>query len=123
MSTNLQSILKLEVPVIVRIATRQMLLEEVRGLVPGAIIELPKDTEDDLDILVNHQVIAGGRAVKVGENFGVRVTCVGRLTDRINAMGRPGPGSTPEPMTDEAAPSEPATEDVTPASEAESPAA
>jgi flagellar motor switch protein FliN/FliY len=88
MPTNLQSILRLEVPVIVQIANRAMLVEEVRALVPGAILELPKDTEDDLDILVNHQVVAGGRAVKVGENFGVRVTCVGRVADRIKALGR-----------------------------------
>ena len=88
MSTNLQSILRLEVPVIVQIANRPMLMEEVRALVPGAILELPRDTEDDLDILVNHQIIAGGRAVKVGENFGVRVTTVGRVADRIKDMGR-----------------------------------
>ena len=87
MPTDLQSILKIEVPVIVLIASHHLKVDEVRHLAPGAIIELPKTTDDDLEILINNQGIALGRAVKVGENFGVRVTRVGDLTQRIEALG------------------------------------
>lgn len=92
MPTDLTAILKLEVPVIVQIAEHVLTVEEVRNLTPGAILELPKDTEDDLDILVNNHGIATGKAVKVGENFGVRITYVGNIKQRIEAMGRCGGG-------------------------------
>lgn len=90
MATDLKCILQLEVPLIVLIAQHKLTVEEVRNLAPGAIIELPKESEEDLEILVNNQGIAMGRAVKVGENFGVRITFVGDIKQRIEAMGRNG---------------------------------
>ena len=88
MATNIESILELEVPVIVQIACRAMSVEEVTAIAPGAIIELPKLADDDLEILVNNKVIGTGTAVKVGENYGVRVSFVGDLRERIGALGK-----------------------------------
>jgi flagellar motor switch protein FliN/FliY len=65
-----------------------MRVREVMNLAPGAILELPKPATDDLEIMVNNQPIGAGQAVKVGENFGVRVTYVGDLRERIEAMGK-----------------------------------
>ena len=87
MSTGLRTILTLEVPVIVQIAERVMTVDDVTSMAPGAIIELPKSADDDLEILVNNKVIGTGTAVKVGENYGIRVSFVGDLGDRIAAMG------------------------------------
>ena len=86
MSANIKSILQLEVPLIVQIAMRIMTVEEVTSLVPGAIIELPKPADDELELLVNNKPIGMGTAVKVGENYGLRVTYIGDLQDRIAAM-------------------------------------
>lgn len=90
MPTDLKCLLQLEVPLIVLIAEHKLSVEEVRNLAPGAIIELPKDSEEDLEILVNDQGIAMGKAVKVGENFGVRITYVGDIKQRIEAMRSKG---------------------------------
>lgn len=87
MPTDLKCLLQLEVPLIVLIAKHKLSVDEVRNLAPGAIIELPKGSEEDLEILVNNQGIAMGKAVKVGENFGVRITFVGDIKQRIEAMG------------------------------------
>lgn len=87
MPADLQSILNLEVPLIVVIAQRDMPVREVMNLAPGAILELPKAAGDDLEVMVNNKPIGAGRAVKVGENFGVRVTYVGDLQERIEALG------------------------------------
>lgn len=87
MARKLDLILKLDVPVIVQIAHRQMDAQDVMSLAPGAIIELPKEAEEELDILVSNKIIGAGRAVKVGENFGIRVTYIGDLEQRINALG------------------------------------
>ncbi len=87
MPTSIESILKLEVPLIVQIAGRTMTVEEVMAMTPGAIIELPKSAADELEILVNNKEVGMGKAVKVGENFGVRVSHIGGLEQRITAMG------------------------------------
>jgi flagellar motor switch protein FliN len=87
MDSDLGSVLRLEVPVIVRLGERRMPLREVLALVPGSIIELPKNAEAELDLLVNNKQIGLGAAVKVGENFGLRITYLGDVRERIEALG------------------------------------
>jgi flagellar motor switch protein FliN/FliY len=87
MPADIESILQIEVPVIVQIGNRRMTVLEVMNLAPGAIIELPKNADDELDVLVNNRAIGFGSAVKVGENFGLRITRIGALTERIEALG------------------------------------
>ena len=87
MSNDLARILRLEVPLIVQIAERRMTLSEVTALTHGSIIELPKQISEELDVLVNNTWIGSGRAVKVGENFGVRLSQVGAVRDRVAALG------------------------------------
>jgi flagellar motor switch protein FliN len=76
-SPNLNQIMKLDVPVIVRLGARQIPLGDVLRLVPGAILELAKDAEGELDLMINNRAIGSGAAVKVGENFGIRLTYIG----------------------------------------------
>ena len=84
---DLQRILNIEVPVIVRLGEQTMTVKEVLDLVPGSIIELQKRADAELDLLVNNKQIGFGTAAKVGENFGLRVTFVGDIKARIEAMG------------------------------------
>lgn len=90
MASDLAAVLRLEVPVIVRLGERRMPLREVLALVPGSIIELPKNAEAELDLLVNNKQIGVGAAVKVGENFGLRITYLGDVRERIEALGGDG---------------------------------
>jgi flagellar motor switch protein FliN/FliY len=87
MPSELKSILRLEVPVIVQLGVRSMTVNEVLSLAPGAIIELPKQSDEELEILVNNKAIGSGYAVKVSENFGLRIAFIGDLRKRIQAMG------------------------------------
>ena len=84
---DVSRILKLQVPVIVQLAGNTTPLSEIMGLTTGAIIEFDKPVDSDLDLLINNKCIGQGQAVKVGENFGLRITRVGSLRDRIQAMG------------------------------------
>ena len=102
MASGLKTILALEVPVIVQIAERIMTVDEVTEIAPGAIIELPKSANDDLEISVKNKTIGTGSAVKVGENYGIRVTFLGDLDDRITAMGAKGPSTTGADPVEEA---------------------
>jgi flagellar motor switch protein FliN/FliY len=86
MASDLRSILSLEVPIIVLLGERLMKTSEVVSLVPGAIIEIPKNAEDELALQVNNKPIGTGQAVKVGENFGLRISFIGDLRARIDAL-------------------------------------
>ncbi len=86
-SGELHRILHLKVPVIVKLAERKLSLSEVMRLGAGAIIEFAKGSEEPLELLVNNKMIGVGEAVKVGENFGLRVTQVGDVKQTIAAMG------------------------------------
>lgn len=86
-SNDLRAILSLEMPIIVLLGERQMKLSEITNLCPGVIIELPKKADDELVLQVNNKAVGSGIAVKVGENFGIRLTFIGDLKARIAAMG------------------------------------
>ena len=86
-SVELQRILRLEVPVIVKLAERRLMLSEVMRLGTGAIIEFFKSSDEPLELLINNKVIGVGETVKVGENFGLRITQVGDLKQVIKSLG------------------------------------
>jgi flagellar motor switch protein FliN len=86
MASDLAGILSLEVPIIVVLAERLMHVNDITSLVPGAVIELSKSADDELSLLVNNKQIGTGTAVKVGENFGIRISYIGDLHERINAL-------------------------------------
>lgn len=84
---ELQRILRLQVPLIVKLAERKLMLSEVMRLGTGAIIEFLKSSDEPLELLVNNKPIAVGETVKVGENFGLKITQVGDLRSVIRTMG------------------------------------
>ncbi len=69
-------ILQLSVPLVVRVAQRQMKLRQILEISTGSIVEFDTPAESELDLLVNNSPVAKGMAVKVGENFGIRLTRV-----------------------------------------------
>jgi flagellar motor switch protein FliN/FliY len=69
-----RSLLKIQVPVSVELASKKETLQEVIGLAPGSIIKFDKGCEEMLRLLVGENAVAIGEAVKVGEKFGFRVT-------------------------------------------------
>lgn len=87
MPSDLKSLLKLDVPVIVLLGTKRLSVKEVTSLMTGAIIELPKRADDELELMVNNKVVGTGSAVKVGENFGIRITFIGDVRARVAALG------------------------------------
>jgi len=87
MASDLKSLLKLDVPVIVLLGTKRLSVKEVTSLMTGAIIELPKRADDELELMVNNKVVGTGSAVKVGENFGIRIAFIGDVRTRVAALG------------------------------------
>src|SRR5688572_32447284 len=84
---DVSRVLRLEVPVIVRLADRKLTLSEVMRLGVGAIIEFVKSSSEPLELLINNKVIGYGETVKVGENFGLKITRVGDTRQLIQSLG------------------------------------
>ena len=65
------------VTVSVRLAERKMSLGAVVALGPGSLVTFNKSCEDLLDLYVNNFRYCRGEAVKIGENFGLKIDEVG----------------------------------------------
>jgi flagellar motor switch protein FliN/FliY len=83
---NLKRILKLILPVTVMLAEKQMNLESVLSWTTGTIIEFDKNHGEFLDIIVSGKTIGRGEAVKIGENFGLRIRLVGSPRETIEKL-------------------------------------
>lgn len=96
---DIRRLLRLKVPVIVKLADRQMRLGEVMRLSTGSIIEFNKSVEGPLELLVNNVPVGQGEVVKIGENFGLRVSRFSGPMDTIRALGGELPASDADPAT------------------------
>ena len=86
--SELRRILSMGVPVIVKLAERDMPTSGVLEFTAGTILEFERAADAELDLLINNKAIGKGQAVKVGENFGLRITLIGDVKDTIHALGR-----------------------------------
>ncbi len=86
-SSEIERIMKIAVPVIVRLAHRSMRVKEIMQFATGSIVEFDKPADAELDLMINNEVIGYGQAVKVGENFGLRVLRVRSVREKIEALG------------------------------------
>ena len=77
----------MKVPVIVRLAERKMSMAEVMRLGSGAIVEFTRSSDEPLELLVNNKVVGVGEAVKVGENFGLKISQIGDVKQVIRSLG------------------------------------
>ncbi len=85
---DLERLLHLQVPISVRLAERDMSVESILQLTVGSVLEFDRSADSELDLVVTGQTIGAGEAVKIGENFGLRITRIGTRYDRIRALGR-----------------------------------
>jgi flagellar motor switch protein FliN/FliY len=86
--SELDRILSLQVPLIVKLAELNISLQEIMRLGPGAIIEFSKPSDEPLELMINNKVVAIGEAVKVGENFGLKITQIGDMKQLIQSLGK-----------------------------------
>ncbi|MCL2000027.1 MAG: FliM/FliN family flagellar motor switch protein [Planctomycetes bacterium] len=70
---NLAIAMKVKLPVVVCIATKNMRMELIQALCPGSIIEFRKKSEENLDVLATNVKVATAEAVTVNQCFGVQI--------------------------------------------------
>jgi flagellar motor switch protein FliN/FliY len=71
---NLNLVLDVELSMSLRFGQRQLPLREVLELVSGSVVELDRQVDDPVELLLDGRVIARGEAVIVDGNYGLRVT-------------------------------------------------
>jgi flagellar motor switch protein FliN/FliY len=85
-SANLDVVLDIDLPLVVRFGKTQMTLKTLAALGPGSILDMGRSPDEPVEILVGEQVIARGEVVIVSGNYGVRITDLVSPADRVRAM-------------------------------------
>ena len=85
-SGNLELVLDVELPLVVRFGRTVMSLKALSGLGPGSIVDMGRSPDDPVELLVSDKVIAYGEVVIVDGSYGLRVTDLVSRTDRLRAV-------------------------------------
>jgi flagellar motor switch protein FliN len=83
---NLEVVLDIEMPLIVRFGRTLMTLKTLAALGPGSILDMGRSPDEPVEILVGEQVIARGEVVIVDGKYGVRITDLVSPSDRVRAL-------------------------------------
>ena len=85
-ASNLDLILDVQLEATIRFGEREMLLQDVFGLMPGAVVELNQSVNEPAELLVAGRLVAKGEVVVVDGNFGLRVTEVVSRSQRAEML-------------------------------------
>lgn len=84
--SNLELILDISLEVTVELGRTHRKIRDVLELGPGSVVELDRLAGEPVDILVNDKLFAKGEVVVIDENFGVRITDILSIEERIEAL-------------------------------------
>jgi flagellar motor switch protein FliN len=83
---NLELVLDVELPLVVRFGRTVMSLKALSGLGPGSIVDMGRSPDDPVELLVSDKVVAYGEVVIVDGNYGLRITDLVSRSDRLRAV-------------------------------------
>jgi flagellar motor switch protein FliN/FliY len=63
-----------ELAMTLRFGGRSLLLREILDLCPGAVVELDRQVEEPVELMLDGKLVARGEVVVVDGNYGLRVT-------------------------------------------------
>jgi flagellar motor switch protein FliN/FliY len=66
--------LDVPVQVTVQLANRNMKIKDILQLRQSSIVELPKSAGENVDVLMNNRMVAGGEVLEMEGTTGVRLT-------------------------------------------------
>lgn len=85
-ANGIDMLLDVNLQVSVEIGRTRLQIRDILQLGPGSILELNKQAGEAVDILVNDKPIAKGEVIIIDESFGVRLTSISSVTDRIKNL-------------------------------------
>lgn len=74
---------KLPVQVSVRLAEKKITVSQLLTVTSGSLLTFNRSCEDLLDLYVNNAIYCRGEAVKIGENFGLKINQVGAAQETV----------------------------------------
>jgi flagellar motor switch protein FliN len=83
---NLGLVLDVALQATIRFGEKQMLLRDIFGLMAGAVVELNQMVNEPAELHVAGRLVARGEVVVVDGNFGLRVTEVASINERVAAI-------------------------------------
>ncbi|MEW5800594.1 MAG: flagellar motor switch protein FliN [bacterium] len=83
---NLDFILDIPLEISVELGRTRMRIADILKLGQGSIIELSNPAGSALEVLVNHKPIAKGEVVVVNEKYGIRLTEILSVMERIEKL-------------------------------------
>ncbi|MGH9488486.1 MAG: FliM/FliN family flagellar motor switch protein [Terriglobales bacterium] len=85
-ASRFDMLLDVELEATLRFGNRQMLLHDVAELVPGSVLELDRQIDDPVELLVGGKIIAWGEVVVVDGNYGLRINRMVQRRERMAAL-------------------------------------
>lgn len=85
---TLEHLMGVPVTVSLEVGSSVISIKDLLQLNQGSVIELDRNAGDPLDIKVNGRILAHGEVVVINNKFGVRLTNVVSLSDRIKRFDR-----------------------------------
>ncbi|MBL8207797.1 MAG: FliM/FliN family flagellar motor switch protein [Blastocatellia bacterium] len=85
-SRNMERLLDVELEVVVRFGLTQIPLRELVRIGVGSMIELNRQVDEPVELLVNNRPLARGSVVVVDGYYGVCITEIGQLEERRQSL-------------------------------------
>jgi len=85
-SRTMDLLLEIELPVSISFGKIQIPMRDVLKLTTGSIVELDRDVNEPVEVLVNHCLIARGEVVVVEGNYAVRIQQIASRQDRLRSV-------------------------------------
>ncbi len=83
---NLGLLLDIPLEVRVELGRSKLRIQDVLELGNGSVVELDRLAGEPVDLLVNGKLFAKGEVVVIDENFGIRITEIVNITERLEAL-------------------------------------
>src|SRR5438105_3335669 len=83
---NLAVLMDVQLPVSIRFGETEMVLEEVIKLGVGSVIELNSGINEPVELVVNGRSLARGEVVTVDGFYGIRITEITSVNERIKSI-------------------------------------
>lgn len=85
-SRTMGLLLDVDLPVSISFGKTRLPMKEVLKLTTGSIVELDRDVNDPVEVLVNQRLIARGEVVVVDGNYGVKIQEIASRNERLRSI-------------------------------------
>jgi flagellar motor switch protein FliN/FliY len=87
---NLDIVLDIPVTVSMEVGRARLNIRELLQLGQGSVVELDRMSGEPMDVMANGTLIAQGEVVVVNDKFGIRLTDVVSMSERVKRLNRSG---------------------------------